>query len=206
MTRVAHFLVALLLLPLAAACGGDEYQPPPGGGPVIVDKDEQRRKREAKEKREAGKLLQQGDGYWYVRPRAWRDRTRGYQDLIPFLDDAINERVDDELLAQVMFTTILPGGPYLDGPFEDQQGEFGRHMRRIATGVDRRKITTIDRKEAIHHTGIARGGAFEAQLDQFVVLNGIELYTITFKLDVDNSERQRERLIRSVLDSWHWED
>lgn len=206
MNRLAHLLVALVLLPLVAACNGEEYEPPPGGGPVIVDKDEQRRKQEARERREAGKLLQEGDGYWYVRPKGWRDRTRGFQDVIPFLDDAINERIENDLVAELVFITILPAGPYMNEPFEDQQATFGGHLRTIATDVTREKLTTIDRKQAIHHTGLAKGGAFAARLDQYVVLSNSRLYTITFKLDVDNPRKQRTRLINRILDSWHWTD
>lgn len=206
MTRLVSFLVALVLLPLATACGGDDYDPPPGGPPVIIDKDEQRRKKEAREKREAGKLLQEGDGYWYVRPKAWRNRTRAYLDIIPFLDDAISSREEAELYSELMFTTILPGGPYLGEPFEDQQADFGRHLRSRAEDVERHKLTTIDRKQAIHHSGLSKGGAYAAQLDQYVVLANDMLYTITFKLDLERPEKARARFIADILDTWHWED
>ncbi len=206
MTRLAHFLVALLLLPLAAACGGDsDYEPPPGGGPVIKDKSEQRRKQEAREKEAAGKLLEEGDGFWYVRPKEWRDRTRAFQDVIPFLDNAITETEDEGIYAELMYVTVLPGGPYLQEPFEDQVPDFGRYLRNLATDVDAKKMTEIDLKPAIHHTGMAKGGAIEAQLDQYVVLSGTNLYTITFKLDTERPAAERNRLIQRVLDSWHWD-
>lgn len=206
MKRISLLLAGLVLLPLPLACGGESYEPPPNGGPKIVDEDAKRRKQEEAEKRAAGERLQEGDGYWYVRPKGWRDRTRGYADVIPFLDDAINERVDREIFAEVMFTTILPANPYQDEPLEDQQAGFGRHLRAIAVDVQRQKVTTIDRKETLHHTGIARGGAYRASLDQFVVISEESLYTITFKLDLVHPKRARERLIRRVLDSWHWTD
>jgi hypothetical protein len=205
MTGLARFLVALLLLPLAAACGGDDYEPPPGGPPVIVDRDDQRRKREAKEKQAAGKLLQEGDGYWYVRPKDWRDRTRPYQDIIPFLDNAITEKGEQALYAELMYVTVLPGGPYLKEPLEDQTADFGRYLRGLATGVKNHKLTTIDRKQAVHHSGLSRGGAIEAQLDQYVVLSGDHLYTITFKLAVEHPKKERERLVQRILDTWHWD-
>lgn len=206
MRRISLLLAGLVLLPLPLACGGDSSYDPPDEKPIIVDRDEQRRKKEAAEKREAGKRLQEGDGYWYVRPKAWENRTRGYQDVIPFLDDAISDRVEREIFAQVMFTTILPANPYLNEPLEDQQAEFGRHLRSVATDVERHKLTTVDRKDAVHHSGIARGGAYRAQLDQFVVISERKLYTITFKLDLDNPAKSRKKLIRDVLESWHWAD
>jgi hypothetical protein len=206
MTRAAHFLAALLLLPVAAACGGDsDYAPPAGGGPVIPDRNEQRLKQEAREKKEAGKRLEEGDGYWYVRPVEWRRQTRAYQDLIPFLDNAITETEDEGIYAELVWVTVIPAGSYLNQPFEDQIADFGRYLRARATGVQAYKMTEIDRKQAIHHSGMAKGGAIEARFDQYVVLSQTDLYTITFKLAVEHPLKERKRLIARVLDSWHWD-
>lgn len=207
MKRVAQVLVVLGLLlgPMSCDRDGTGYEPPPGGSPKIVDHDVQRRQQEARERREAGELLQEGDGYWYVRPKAWRNRTRAYQNLMPYLDSAMAERVDHELYADLMTVTLLPATRYLAEPLEDQQGTFARHLRGLATDVREHKVTMIDRKEAIHHSGTARQGAFAARLDQYVAISRDKLYVIMFKMATEEPQEERERLIQRVLDSWHWD-
>lgn len=204
MDRLPRVLALVALLLGAVSCGSDsDYKPPPGSH-KFVDHDAQRLAREAKEKREAGELLQEGDGYWYVRPKGWRNRTHAYQNFMPFLDSAAAERADREIFADVLTVTVLNAGPYVHEPLEDQQTAFARHLRTLATDVHDHKVVMIDHKIAVHHSGTARGGAFEARLDQYVTISWDQLYVIMFKTDVDVTDKAREHRIEKVLDSWHW--
>lgn len=143
-----------------------------------------------------------GSGYAFNAPSGWHDITRQLRRNGQEIDTGAGEdRREATTVRENVNVAVSTGSSMTLDAYERGAPDRLSFMVADLETYDR---VQIDGMEAAHVGGVAHTGEASFVLEQFVVVRGDTMYTVSFAVDVDRSRADRENLIDSVLASWEW--
>jgi hypothetical protein len=145
-----------------------------------------------------------GKTYSYRLPKGWQDATKQAKSRQEFVDTAGSEPTrTDGFVDNVNVGFESAPGATLDQLEDSIPLQLGSLVKKVQM-LPRVSLDGID---AIHHSGPAELGPDKYFLDQFITLEEDGTITIvTFSLSRGLAPKERNRLVDSVIASWHWTD
>lgn len=145
-----------------------------------------------------------GDGYTYRLPKGWVNATRQTRARQSSVDSSGTEsNTTDDFVDTLVIGFDSAAGATLDQLEQTVPVQLSTLVKKVET-LPR---VTVDGVGAIHHRGAAELGSTKFFLDQFATLDEDgRIAIITFSVSRSLPEKDRARLINSVMATWAWTD
>lgn len=144
-----------------------------------------------------------GEAYAFNAPVGWREITDRLARSGAEVDAGVGE--DPAEVTTVRENLSVSVVPHPGMTLDAYERSAARSLAYLIEELETYDREVIDGHEAVHVGGEANTGEASFVFEQYAVVRGDTMYTVSFTLDAGRPEADRHHLIDSVLASWEWQ-